>query len=81
MKERTEKNNYFFCGSDSCKSVTGFFNECIKVATPEQKTDFILITSETHFILTNANEQLKNKFVFYSPKIIYGVDFNNIEVK
>ena len=80
MKERTEKNNYFFCGSDSCKSVTGFYNECIKVATPEQKKDFILITSETNFNLTNANHQLKNKFVFYSPKIIYGIDFNNIDI-
>ena len=71
---------YFFCGSDSCKSITGFYNECIKEAKPEQKKDFILITSETQFNLTNANEQLKNKFVFYSPKIFFGVDFNNIDI-
>ena len=50
----------------------------IKYRLKNKKT-IILITSETDFNLTNANEQLKNKFVFYSPKIIYGVDFNNID--
>ena len=60
--------------------MTALYYECMKVATDEQKQDFILITAETNFNLTNANEQFKNKFVFYSPKIIYGVDFNNIEI-
>ena len=80
MKERVSKNDYVLCGSDSCKGITALYNECFKVATTEQHEDFILITSETEFDLVNANEQLKNKFVFYSPKIIYGVDFNNFDV-
>ena len=45
-------------------------------ATPENKEKFILITSETKFKIENASEQLLNKYVFYSPSIIYGVDFN-----
>lgn len=36
----------------------------------------ILITSESPFDITNANEQFKNKWVFYSPSIITGVDFS-----
>jgi hypothetical protein len=42
---------------------------------PEQKDDFILITSETSFRPTNANIQFKNKYVFYSPSITTGVSF------
>ena len=70
----------FFSGGDNRKEQQKSYNECYKIATKEQKADFRLITSETDCNLTNANQQLKNKFVFYSPKIIYGVDFNNIEV-
>jgi hypothetical protein len=40
----------------------------------------ILITSESPFDITDANEQFKNKWVFYSPYIVTGVDFS-IEVK
>ncbi len=43
------------------------------------RDNFILITQHDKFKITNATEQFKNKFVFYSPSIIYGVDFNNVE--
>ena len=36
----------------------------------------ILITSETPFNITNANEQFLNKWIFYSPSIVTGVDFS-----
>ena len=81
MLERVKNNNYFLCGGDNRKEIHKIYNECKKVTTEEQIKDFILITSETDFILYNANEQFKNKFVFYSPKIIYGVDFNNFEAQ
>ena len=81
MLERVKNNNYFLCGGDNRKEIHKIYNECKKVATEEQIKYFILITSEEDFILYNANEQFKNKFVFYSPKIIYGVDFNNFEAQ
>jgi len=37
---------------------------------------FILITANKYFDITNAFEQFENKFVFYSPSIIFGVDFS-----
>ena len=44
----------------------------------EKKDDFLLITADDKFIINNASEQFKNKFVFYSPSITCGVDFNII---
>jgi tRNA G26 N,N-dimethylase Trm1 len=33
-----------------------------------------LIAGDTPFKLRDANEQFKNKFVFYNPKMTFGVD-------
>ena len=62
--------------SDSKGEIDKYYHLLFNDALPEQKDKFILITSETKFKLENASEQLKDKFVFYSPSIIYGVDFN-----
>jgi hypothetical protein len=35
-----------------------------------------LITSKHYFDILDASEQFANKFVFYSPSIIFGVDFS-----
>ena len=40
------------------------------------RTKFILITGNTNIKIINASEELKNKFVFYSPSITFGVDFS-----
>ena len=40
---------------------------------------FLLITAKSNFNLIDANRQFKNKFVFFSPKITDGVDFNNLD--
>ena len=77
MISNVKNGNYFFFGSDSKDIAVKFCNECKKHGTNE---DFILITADTPFRITNANEEFKNKFVFYSPKITYGVDFNNLEM-
>ena len=37
---------------------------------------FILITAHNQFDISDASEQFANKFVFYSPSIIFGVDFS-----
>ena len=69
-------NEPFFYGSDSCETVTNHYNHCIKNATEEARTKFILITGNTNIKIINASEELKNKFVFYSPSITFGVDFS-----
>ena len=43
---------------------------------PDIKDNFVLITAETEKTINRASEQFLNKFVFYSPKITYGIDFN-----
>jgi hypothetical protein len=74
LKYNCSNNKYFFFGSDSCRIVTDFYNECIKTATDKSK--YVLITSKNNNIIYNASEELKNKFVFYSPSITFGVDFS-----
>jgi hypothetical protein len=69
-------NNYFLFGSDSCKKVTEFYTNCIGEATEKDKHKYLLITSDNKFKIDDATEQFKNKFVFYSPSITYGVDYN-----
>ena len=39
------------------------------------RSKFLLITADQNEAITNASEQFKNKFVFYSPKITFGIDF------
>jgi hypothetical protein len=75
MLDRIKNNKYFLFGCDSCSVITKFYNIC-KEKNKNLIEKFILITSETDFILTNASEQFKNKWVFYSPSIMTGVDFS-----
>jgi len=79
LKENVLNNQYFFMGCDEKKISRKYYHECKNIATEEQKKNFVLITADEQNNLTNATEQFKNKFVFYSPKMVYGVDFNNIE--
>ena len=79
MKNKIIRNEFFLCGGDSKKEINKIYNECLEIARKDQKENFILITSDSNFKIYNANEQLKDKFVFYSPSVVYGVDFNNIE--
>ena len=79
LLDNIKNNKYFLFGCDSCKIVTDLYNKCIN-DNPDKKNNFLLITSEHKFKLTNANEQFKNKWVFYSPSITTGVDFS-IDVK
>ena len=67
------KQEPFLFGCDSNNKITSFYNECLKY---DDKLKFILITSDTKFNLEDVNEQFLNKYVFYSPSITCGVDFN-----
>lgn len=71
-------NKYFFACSDSCKEITKLYYYCLNEATEEQKEHFILITSDSPYIIINASKELKNKFVFYSPSITHGIDFQPV---
>jgi hypothetical protein len=66
-----EKKKFFLFGCDSCDICTKYYTECLKYSE-----NCILITAETKFKFEDVNEQFKDKFVFYSPSITCGVDFN-----
>lgn len=74
LKDRIKNKEYFLFGCDICSKITSFYSDLVN-EFPEQKEDFILITSKTNIYIENANKQFKNKFVFYSPSITTGVSF------
>jgi hypothetical protein len=58
--------------------ITEIFNKIIADVDEEKKEKFLLITSKTAFKITNANEQFKGKFTFFSPSIVNSVDFSSL---
>lgn len=73
MIEHVKADDFFLCASDSCKTITKLYMECLKYNSADK---FILITAHNQFDISDASEQFANKFVFYSPSIIFGVDFS-----
>ena len=67
LQDRIKNNKYFLFGCDSCTVITKLYNICVEKNKTKEK-DFILITSEHPFLLVNATEQFKNKWVFYEIK-------------
>ena len=80
LRECINNKKYFLFGCCGCDEITKFFKLLID-EYPEQKKDFILITSKTKFRPENASEDFKNKYVFYSPSITTGVSFVLKDVK
>ena len=78
LKDKIKNKEYFLFGCDICSKITSFYNDLIN-EFPEQKEDFILITSKTNFYLHDASSQFEDKYVFYSPSITTGVSFVNAE--
>ncbi len=58
--------------------ITGIFNKFITCVDEDKKNKFLLITSKTAYKITDANEQFKDKFVFYSPSVVNSVDFSSL---
>lgn len=58
--------------------ITDIFNKIIANVDEEKRKKFLLITSKTAFKITNANEQFKDMFVFFSPSIVNSVDFSSL---
>lgn len=77
IKEDCKNKKHFLFGCDSLNITKRYYNECVKIASKEK---CILISSETPFEIIDASVDFKDKFVFYTPSIIFGVDFN-IETK
>lgn len=76
LYDQVKNNEPFFFGSSKASIVTDLYNKMKSEAPEELKQKFLLFTSEEHIKIHNANEQLKDKFIFYSPKITFGIDFN-----
>ena len=74
LEQHITNNKYFFFGCDSCSIVEEYFYYFYEKA--ENKDDFILFTANHKFNITDASEQFKNKFLFFSPAITTAVDFN-----
>lgn len=76
MKTDIENKKYFLACSDKADKITELYNNDKKYASEE---DFILITADSKIQIKDAQEEFKNKYVYYSPSITYGVDYNNKE--
>jgi hypothetical protein len=74
------ENKYFLFCSDSATTIKRY-TEFIKNIHPHKLNDIITIHRNSNFKIEDATKQFKNKFVFYSPSILYGVDFNNEEAQ
>jgi hypothetical protein len=77
LKDNILNSNYFLFGCDSVDIITKYYNE-LKLLDDQDK--FILITFQTDFKLTDANEQFKDKFVFYSHSIVFCIDYS-VDIK
>lgn len=77
MKLNTKciNNDYFLAAFDSNEKATQFYNDCLG-NNLDKKDKFILLTADTKIEFNNASEYFKDKFVFYSPSITFGVDFS-----
>ena len=76
-----DENKYFLIAGDSKTNIDNYYHLLYESASEENKQKFLLITSETKIKIEDASTQFKNKFVFHSPSIIHGVDFNISEVQ
>jgi hypothetical protein len=76
LKQNIKKNSFFLFACDSLDIVNKYYFELM--TTPELLNNSLLITSENRLKIINGciNETFKNKFVFYSPSIITGIDYN-----
>jgi len=74
MLTNIKHERYFLSASDSCSTITEYYHKCNATAPESEHDKFILITSESPFKITDATEQFKNKYIFYSPSIIASID-------
>ena len=76
VKTKIMNNEPFLFPSDSCSTITKFYYDCLNCSPEEFKENFILVTADSKVKINDASTELKDKFVFYSPSITYGLDFS-----
>lgn len=75
-----QQNKAFLFGCDCKKIVTDYYAHCTKYFSAEDvASKFILITRDSKFEVKDAKIDFRGKFVFYSPSITYGIDYNVLE--
>jgi len=72
LKEHVKNDNYFLFGCDSKDIIDKYYLE----VGDKNEDNKEIITSTEKFEIIDASTQFKNKFIFYSPSITTGVDFN-----
>ncbi len=75
MSNDIKNKKYFLACSDKAEKITELYNELTENYT--NKDDCILITPESKIQIIDAQAEFKNKFIYFSPSITYGVDYNN----
>jgi hypothetical protein len=75
LKDHCNTHQHFPFGCDSCSVVTKFYHACREaLADNDLKDNMLLITADSLYRVTDATKDFKDKFVSYSPKIMFGVD-------
>ena len=72
VKEHVKTDNYFLFGCDSKDIIDKYYLE----VGDKNEDNKEIITSTEKYEIIDASKQFKNKFIFYSPSITTGIDFN-----
>ena len=73
MKQQIKDKKYFLCAFDSKTRMEQVFE---MILDSKQKNDFIKYSADEGELTADLVKQWSNKYVLYTPRIIYGVDFN-----
>ena len=72
MVDKIKNNEYFMACFDSLKKMNSIIEY---LSTYGKKEDWKIYSSEVQYDLIDT-ESWRNKFIFFTPTILYGIDFN-----
>ena len=75
MSQHIEKNNYFVACFDSLSKMKLIIEYLSKSRENQKNSDWLIYSSEVEYDLIDTKTWIK-KFVFFTPTIIYGIDYN-----
>jgi hypothetical protein len=76
MEEKIKKKQYFMACFDSLKEMNNIINYLKKHLNPES---YLVYSSEIEYDIIDTEDWI-DKYVFFTPSIIYGIDFNYAKV-
>ena len=76
MEEYIKNKQYFIACFDSLKEMNKIIEHLSKIGN---KKEWLIYSSEVDYSLIDTKEWI-DKFIFYTPSIIYGIDFSYKEV-